>query len=792
MNKKEMSATITMPINKDEILTKMTVHEFVDTKIIDKIVNSDVLKKQKWTQNEINLMNNTLLKLKKQVNKEGYNKLTFESKPFGRVYTKNKITLGTLYRRIRHTLCKDYYVDVDIVNCQPSILHSVLSCNGFQCQKLGTYINNREEVFEQIMSSYSCSREIAKELINALVNGGSVDSWIKENNLTQGFYLPYIDLLSTEITNAQTAIIQNNKHHIEKLKEYKLKHDKEYKGDYTFMSYFLGQYEKLIIEVVVNYLKEKERIDDRNIFVYCQDGIMLLKSAYHREDFELIENELRDKVGLNIQFKIKEMDEAFTKDELAQEDKDERIIYVNSDNNCAELLFEELKNTLFFCKNQLFFKNEHIWTNNKTLIDLTLLNFILKKQYYTINEKGNAKPYSQFVNHAENIRKALYSKIMTENNRDENYEKFHSTTKGRICFLDGVLDFIEKRFYTWDEIHFEYYSTVQIKRNYQEYFENPNKEDINNVKEKIYDIAFGNKVNDALHFLSRGIAGHCEDKNFSVYIGNRDCGKGVIYDSLTCAFENYVKSWDLSNIQYQRETHQQETSRDLYWLIDLQFVRLAISQEIPAVEKNMKTCSKKFKKMTGGGDEHIARRNFDRVDTHFKIDTTFLMMGNNEMLADKQDLFEHCVEFHSVIQFKSQKQIDAMIEDKEDEQILQIYKVGDPNIKERCKTDEWKNAMIYLLYEHYQDKPVSTFKKIEDSDDTEKSLRKRILENFIITGKKEDYMTCEQVHSILLDSKQKVKIELESLNVFKKQQTSGEDRKKQCFFGLKRKVDVEV
>ena len=88
MYKKEMSATITMPINKDEILTKMTVNEFVDIKIIDKIIKSDVLKKQKWTQDEINLMNHTLLKLKKQVNKEGYNKLTFESKPFGRVYAK--------------------------------------------------------------------------------------------------------------------------------------------------------------------------------------------------------------------------------------------------------------------------------------------------------------------------------------------------------------------------------------------------------------------------------------------------------------------------------------------------------------------------------------------------------------------------------------------------------------------------------------------------------------------------------------------------------------------------------
>jgi hypothetical protein len=217
MIKKEMSATITMPINKDEILTKMTVNEFVDIKIIDKIVKSDVLKKQKWTQDEINLMNHTLLKLKKQVNKEGYNKLTFESKPFGRVYAKNKITLGTLYRPIRHALCKDYYVDVDIVNCQPSILHSVLSCNGINHKKLNTYINNREEVFEQIMSSYSCSREIAKELINALINGGSIIKWMKENKLEEKSYLKYIHELSTELIEAGNTIIRNNQEHIEKL-----------------------------------------------------------------------------------------------------------------------------------------------------------------------------------------------------------------------------------------------------------------------------------------------------------------------------------------------------------------------------------------------------------------------------------------------------------------------------------------------------------------------------------------------------------------------------------------------
>ena len=511
----------------------------------------------------------------------------------------------------------------------------------------------------------------------------------------------------------------------------------------------------------------------------------------------------KDEIGLGtIYFIFNEVDKKLSnklmklyKEILVQNNKPKPnldIIYIESDNQCADILFDEYKDKLIYCKGQLFFKINNIWSNDKQTIELTLLNTILNKPFYTMNEKGKEKPYSQFVRNAKNIREALISKIMTDNIKNEIYEKFHTTTKGRICFLDGVLDFQTKRFFTWKNIKFDYYSTVQIERNYEEYFTNPDEEEIENVKKQIYDVAFGDKVDNALHFLSRALCGHCEDKNFSVYIGNRDCGKGVIYDSLKNAFENYVKPFELSMIQYQRETNQDETSRKLYWLLDLEFARLAVSQEIPAVEKGMKTCGKLLKKLTGGGDEHIARRNYDRVDTHFKIDSTFLMMGNNEMLVDKQDTFEHCIEFNSVIQFKSQADIDIMIKNGEDEKIIQIYKVGDPNIKNKCMTEKWKNAMIYLLFKNYKETPVSTFKKIDDVEDNEKSLRKRILESFTITGKINDYITCEEVNNILSESKGKIKIELESLNVIRKKQTKGDERNKQCYFGLTKKEEKEL
>jgi len=239
----EMSATIRIPINtNDEILTKITVNEYVDVKLIDKILKSNILKKLNWEENDVTTMEISLKLLRKQVNKDGFSPITFESRPYGRVYPKkNKITLGTLYRRVRHTLCKKYYVDVDIVNCQVTLLNSILLCNGYtQFSKLNTYVENRDEVLNIIMTSYNCNREVAKNLIISLINGGSFATWKAKNNLNNSS-LKYIDELATELIEIKNIIERNNSDAIKIIKDYKLKKGKEYKGDYTFMSYFLDR-----------------------------------------------------------------------------------------------------------------------------------------------------------------------------------------------------------------------------------------------------------------------------------------------------------------------------------------------------------------------------------------------------------------------------------------------------------------------------------------------------------------------------------------------------------------------
>jgi hypothetical protein len=115
--------------------------------------------------------------------------------------------------------------------------------------------------------------------------------------------------------------------------------------------------------------------------------------------------------------------------------------------------------------------------------------------------------------------------------------------KGKYVFNDGMLDFKNKQFLTWEQIKtqgIEIYTTMKINRNYCDYFNNPNQKVIQDIKEKIFDIAYGNNVNTALQFLSRAIAGHHEDKRWATYLGNRNCGKGVEYDLLSYGFEGYV------------------------------------------------------------------------------------------------------------------------------------------------------------------------------------------------------------------------------------------------------------
>jgi hypothetical protein len=679
----------------------------------------------------------------------------------------------------RGALMNGVATDIDMANAHPVILRYICKKHNIDCPHLEYYINNRDSCLAKFSS-----RSIGKTAYLMATNN---DKYSIKRGLPEHFknYDKEMKRIQTELCK-----IPDYQQLIETIPEYKIQQN--YNG--SAINRILCYYENIILQHAIHVINS----NGLEIAILMFDGCMIYGDHYDNQTLldditKYVEEQM---AGLNMVWCYKECDTSL----VIPDDFDEtdyihtgELRFVQDDNQAANMILNDLKDVLVCSKRdgRIFYKNSNVWISNSDQINNILLNYIISSNICKLNENQSYVPYAQNVKSARNIRDAVIVKINAVDYDFEIYDKLHTTTKGRIAFKDGVLDFKTKQFHKWDNINFEYYTPVMIQYEYEKYFKNPNREVINNIKSDVFGVLFGNRLNTALHFLSRAIAGHCEDKNWATYLGNRNCGKGVIYDGLKYAFESYVETFELGNIMYERYRDTQEASKKLYWLLDLEFCRLAISQEIPE-SSSMKLDGKMLKKMAGGGDTIVARRNFDRKDTHFITDTTYMMMGNSDLNPDTKDTNEHRLEFSSVVQFKTLEEIDVLRKQGESELVLSAYKIKDPTIKDRIKGDDWKRAIVYLLMENYKDVPVSIIRE-PDCDDEMVSLRSLISKNYVITGDNEDITLVSDMVCDLSCNKKKLTAELSSMNVHSKKCLIRDERyrNKLCFFGI-RKIDEDV
>jgi hypothetical protein len=665
--------------------------------------------------------------------------------------------------------------DIDQVNAHPTILLYICKKHNIICPYLEYYINNRDLCLNEFPT-----RDEGKKVYLIATN---TDKKIK----TQYNHLKNYDV---EMKRIQKEIVA--------IEEYKsinsnLQTDKEnYNG--SAINRILCYYENIILQNALSAINKR----GIEVAVLVFDGLVIYGNHY--EDTSLLSeittyvNEQME--GLNMRWSYKPFDTSLTVPETFDENAYEgKKTYrpVRSEDEAANLIYDEVKSILIPANKRLFLKKDNIWIDDINDINDFLLQHILSSNITKANNKEEFIPYAQNVKTAKNIREDLIGKIKTNYNGPNIYEKFHSTTKNRLAFIDGVLDFKTKTFYRWDDIPFEYYSTRIINRCIGDWIDRPNLDAVNEIKEKIFDTLFNSKVDMAIHFLSRAMAGCIEDKNIATYLGSRDCGKGVIFELLKNAFGDYVSSFSINNMLYERATDTTETSRKLYWLLDYEFVRLAISQETPSPEDKLKVNCKLLKLIASGGDEQDARRNFDRVDTKFKLDTTLFSLGNYALNFDSADVMEHCIEFSSTVQFKTKNEIDRMRSEGESELLLNSFKIRDDNIKTKCKTEDWNNACVYLLFKNYKDFAVPIYKNNETMDESEYSVRKLLLVNYDITGDKEDCIIANDVFEKIGGCKKKITNELLSFGVEKKKSNRrNETKDKMCFFGMKKKKENDI
>ena len=803
------------------VLDKLVLSEEVDFNCLDALIKSELLQDKYDLTNYSQKVASQLYSNEKQQLEEYKKKYDKKSNVFkvqykkprhgyGRVFPDKSLGLTCLSKKVRNTLIKGNYCDLDLSNAQPAIVYNICKSNNIPCEFITQYINNRETILQKVIDAYEVTRNDAKGLFIRLAFFGTFYGWKEELNLGDVGAIDFIISFQKELQSIAETVKKSNPIMYECCR--KMKTDKKESNVIgSFFSLYLQEYETRIMESVYLYLRDSTEIINGNILTYEYDGYKLLSSRVVEfggvsELIPILNQVVLEQTGFIISFEEKAIEKCFeieytpfvplsniplSKEELFEQLKiqrkkdDTRFQLAEDDNEAAIIILHRLENIIFYYKGKYFLKLEHTWSCDKHYIDNYLFNFILESQIH--KESGYfIVSYAQNKSCAKNILDCLYAKIMLNKDTINKYKKFHTTTRNRICFKDGVLDFKEQKFYLWEKVDFEYYTTIMINRGFGDYFNNPDLIVIDEIKEKIFSNMYGGDAELALQFLSRGVSGNYEDKNFLTYIGNRNCGKGVQYDLLKTGFEDYINTFELGNMLYCKKTAGHENvdcSKKLYWLMDLEFVRLAISQEVPDSKSGLQVNSKQWKKANGGGDEIVARRNYDRVDSHFTIDATFAVYGNNSLEFDNDDCWEHGLKLNSVNQFKTAEEIQKYKENGMDEIELSRYKVKDENIKSNCSTESWANAVVYLLFQNYKCKAI-TIKNDEDYNDNT-SLISKIKEKYEITNNNEDIVLCAELYAVLNEDKGKIVIELKAFNVFKKKSKKTTHRDKMCFFGLK-------
>ena len=92
-----------------------------------------------------------------------------QAAPHGRWYAIHGLSLQSMKRCVRHTICTGKYQDIDIVNAQPTMIQHLCRENEVDCPHLDEYVSNRDALLDALES------DEPKAIYLAVMNGGSCD-----------------------------------------------------------------------------------------------------------------------------------------------------------------------------------------------------------------------------------------------------------------------------------------------------------------------------------------------------------------------------------------------------------------------------------------------------------------------------------------------------------------------------------------------------------------------------------------------------------------------------------------
>jgi hypothetical protein len=644
-----------------------------------------------------------------------------QNNDIGRYWAVGSLSLQNIPREIRHTISNEYYYDIDIKNCHPSLICQYAEKNELECSNIKYYIENREQIFNEMKTKYDVNKDDIKTGFLSILNGGKGFLGLKEKDIPEIVkkYKNDVELVQKYIFEHEEAYKESGVKNAKKKQEKNNKSSSNELG--STMNIMLCDIENNILQTMINFLKKKKLFKTSLVMVF--DGFMIYKNDLKDYNIDKLLNELEEEVFNYTQFKIKlevkpmnNLIDVPDDYKCIEEDNLEDLNVIKTDSEGADKILKQLEGKLYMCKDVIYYKYDNKWENEIKIVKRLLKNLIMEVSFVK-NKKATKKDitegeeiinilgieycnkkyehYSADNAGASNILDVLLSKIPIKNDLNK---YILNSSKHKIFFKNGYYDFKKLLFIdNFDNVE----TMIKIERNFGE----RNLDDEQKVLNILFKPIFREDTNEALLFFSRALAGEVADKLWAIILGSRDAGKGVNQDALMASFQDYVTSFNADSLLF--DVNGGDAAKKLSWAYDFDKSRLAFSNEMK-IDNSIKLDGNLIKKLCSGGDEILTRKN-NIDEKRCQPQTTCVFCCNDIPKIDPNDVYEKLIPFSIKTKF---------IESEITEEILKenpYYHKSDPYLRDMVKTEEWFiNAVTHLIINSYKPEKVKLNDNMKD------------------------------------------------------------------------------
>ena len=702
-----------------------------------------------------------------------------EELQIGRLYAKDGQGIQAFPFDIRNPLCAKKYFDVDFDNCHYRLLsHSCKEWN-LKCEMIDKYIANREKELERVSSNLG----VAKVAFISVAYGGQMSLYydnFKETGITPEGDQTLLIAIRKEIEPV-IAYLKWKYPIIHKLAIKKAKEKKPPGNpDYTLLALMLQTEERKCLLALNEYLQKK----GRSVDVLIHDGCYVRKlpgeEVFPDDIINGVEEYVLQKTGYRLPVKVKPIKHNYSpptsdKSQILSPD-------ILIDDRFAAEKFYSLAKEFLGKQNGVvyaFDRTDGLWKDDVSPLVNQYWDKLVWKQYTLTGV--NTIDYGGCVRHIDAMLR-LVPNFVEEKSFDA------KSAIGKLLFKNGIYDFNTRVFTKGFD------PTIFFKGRINRDFSPVRDAEL---EAKIYKLLFvdpylTDQLPQAAFYLTaiaRAIYGDYNAKRCYITVGRPNCGRGLLTLALTSAFQSFVSVFNPGCLLHARNTGEDNPKANS-WLVPLVNKRIIIGNEIELSGRYID--GNRLKSLASGGDDVVARQNYENDTTFSIICTAFILLNDLPKIkpADEGLMNRICI---------NELRKTCKLAPADETEILE-----DRTLKEKFLQQTWLDAFFWIVADAWSafaatdrsaPKPLALIEDTKEWVESDTSIKSLLEQGYEITKKEEDFITSSEINIFLRErgckeSPTKIGREVGLLSGFLSQAKKIEGTAKKVLRGLKRRETV--